>query len=640
MTARSQVIVDRSKDKVVIGGESFYIHIVKKGETYYSISKAYGITTEQLAAENPSAGMTIKEGQSLRIPVKLVSDTPAAPPAQIPVFSVHDNARFIYHKLSHGETVYFLSKKYNVTEQDIIGSNPGIDITKLPLGAEIAIPRKTETEITNKAIQDNEYYHKVTSGETLSSIARQYGISLRDLKRANRDVRFPRVGDYVKIPGLIKEVKRHPESVAIDTLTVIKEEEPDYLGRPSEYTPVNNLRGFVDVAVLLPFYLRENAERDNIDSSKTVKGKVEYRKTERPGDWIYPASVEFVEMYDGILLAADTLRSLGLNVNIHTWDIKSDTSEMIQLVNSGSLDNMDLIIGPVYSGNLSIVAAFAGKHEIPVVSPVPLFSNSVLNNNPYLFLAGASLEVAQKAIARKAGEYPDHNFVLIYSSNDDLEGDIGNFKKMITEELVKRTDLVKVKGLTFYSRSEYGLDSVKRLNQSLSEKGGNVVIIASENPPVMSEAIMEVRNLSRKYDLKVFGYPEMLSLSNIDPKFFFDLGLMVYSPSWIDYSSDDIVAFNSDFREKFFTEPSELSYAWQGYDIAYYFLSGLSIHGKQFILHPEIHNPDLLHTEFDFRRKNSDSGFENQKLYLIKFTNDYEVEKVEEISLPGSQNNF
>jgi hypothetical protein len=71
-----------------------------------------------------------------------------------------------------------------------------------------------------------------------------------------------------------------------------------------------------------------------------------------------------------------------------------------------------------------------------------------------------------------------------------------------------------------------------------------------------------------------------------------------------------------------------MSYAWLGYDITYYFLSGLAIHGKEFIMHPEIHNPDLLETEFDFRRKSIDDGFENQKLYPVWFTNDYEVRLV------------
>jgi hypothetical protein len=71
-----------------------------------------------------------------------------------------------------------------------------------------------------------------------------------------------------------------------------------------------------------------------------------------------------------------------------------------------------------------------------------------------------------------------------------------------------------------------------------------------------------------------------------------------------------------------------MSYAWQGYDIVYYFISGLAIHGKEFILHPEIHNPDLLHTEFDFRRNSIHNGFENQKLFLVRYSTNYELELV------------
>jgi hypothetical protein len=126
--------------------------------------------------------------------------------------------------------------------------------------------------------------------------------------------------------------------------------------------------------------------------------------------------------------------------------------------------------------------------------------------------------------------------------------------------------------------------------------------------------------------MNVFGYPGVRYLDNLDHKICFDLGLMVYSPYWIDYSRKDIKRFNERFRQKFYTEPSEISYAWQGYDIVYYFLSGLAMHGKEFLAHPEIHKVDLLHSEYDFRRKSVTDGFENQKLYLIRYSNSYDVE--------------
>ena len=110
---------------------------------------------------------------------------------------------------------------------------------------------------------------------------------------------------------------------------------------------------------MLPFYLPENSKRIEIDSSKLVKGKKIYKSNKVADDWIYPGSLDFLEMYEGILLAADTLRSLGLNINLHTYDIKSDTVEITRLINSGKLAGMDLIIGPVYSHNLTIVSAYA-----------------------------------------------------------------------------------------------------------------------------------------------------------------------------------------------------------------------------------------------------------------------------------------
>ena len=159
----------------------------------------------------------------------------------------------------------------------------------------------------------------------------------------------------------------------------------------------------------------------------------------------------------------------------------------------------------------------------------------------------------------------------------------------------------------------------------MSARTENIIIIASEEDPVISETLQEIHSLSRKYPVKVFGYPSLRGLENLEPKFIFELDILVFSPFWIDYSARDVKQFNSDFRSKFLNEPSEMSYAWLGYDITYYFLSGLAIHGKDFLVHPEIHNPDLLQTEFDFRRSSTDDGFENMKLFRVRYTKDYEV---------------
>jgi hypothetical protein len=149
----------------------------------------------------------------------------------------------------------------------------------------------------------------------------------------------------------------------------------------------------------------------------------------------------------------------------------------------------------------------------------------------------------------------------------------------------------------------------------------------------MSESISDINSLARKYDISVIGYPGMRYLENLDPRICFDLGLMIYTPYWIDYSRENIKQFLSDFLIKFHTEPEEMSYAWEGYDIAYYFLSGLALHGKDFIAHPEMHNPELLQNNFDFRRESLSTGFENQKLFLILYSKNYQIELLNDTPL-------
>lgn len=631
-TAGAQVVVERSEDKVIISGTPYYVHIVKKGETPYSIARAYNVTVEEITRENPPTVYGIKEGQSLRIPVRQTPSGESISRETVP--QTRDDARFIYHRIQPGETVYRLSKLYGVSENDIIAANPGREISRLPVNAVIAVPRREFIAGRQEfAAQDSDYiFHRVIRGESLASIAEKYGLSVRGLRKENRNIRFPQVGDFLRIPVVKKVVVPStaeilPDSARKDSSTV-----PILLPRPAGYTPVNNLRGTFDVAVLLPFYLRENSVRTDIDSSRVIKGRRVYRVIKRNEDWIYPGSLGFLEMYQGILLAADTLRSVGLNISLHVYDIRSDTIELTRLINRGALAEMDLIIGPVYSHNLEIMTAYAGPLGIPVVSPVPLFSNSLLAGNPYLFMANASLEVAQNAIARKAGEYFDNNFVFIHSDTSGVDPDVKNFKHKIFAELTNRLpyEEIRFKELIFYSRSKFGNDSINRLSHALSEDLNNTIIIASEETPVISETLQEIHSLSRKFPVKVLGYPAMRSAETLDLKYLFDLDIMVFSPYWIDYSRKDVRKFNADYHEKFLTEPDEMSYSWLGYDITYYFLSGIAIHGKEFLEHPEIHNPDLLYTKFDFRRKSTNDGFENHKLYTLRFTKDYVIQLLPE----------
>ncbi|MCD4729739.1 MAG: LysM peptidoglycan-binding domain-containing protein, partial [Bacteroidales bacterium] len=52
-----------------INGKDYYLHFVKQGETLFEIAKAYGITVDNLFKVNPESRGGIKPGQILKIPL-------------------------------------------------------------------------------------------------------------------------------------------------------------------------------------------------------------------------------------------------------------------------------------------------------------------------------------------------------------------------------------------------------------------------------------------------------------------------------------------------------------------------------------------------------------------------------------------
>ncbi|HTX72838.1 MAG TPA: LysM peptidoglycan-binding domain-containing protein [Rectinemataceae bacterium] len=96
-------------------------------------------------------------------------------------------ADVIYHVLQRGETLFSLSRQYNVPVEAIMSANGISDPSKLQAGQKLVIPGM----------------HKVQKGETLFSIARSYGISVQSLRSANKlgPSSIIKVGDLLVVPG-------------------------------------------------------------------------------------------------------------------------------------------------------------------------------------------------------------------------------------------------------------------------------------------------------------------------------------------------------------------------------------------------------------------------------------------------------
>ncbi|MCK7529924.1 MAG: hypothetical protein MZV63_02100 [Marinilabiliales bacterium] len=178
-------------------------------------------------------------------------------------------------------------------------------------------------------------------------------------------------------------------------------------------------------------------------------------------------------------------------------------------------------------------------------------------------------------------------------------------------------------GLTARSNAYSGVTSLDNL---LDAERENVIILSSTNTAVVSSTFSTLHSLSRKYDIKVIGYPEIRGLETVDLRYYYDLGLSIPAESYIDFSSPAAVAFINAFRKKFRTEPMAESFAWRGFDIAWYFIGGIATGGSDFLRDPGIFNPELLSLEPDFRRENRLNGYENRGMFILHYRKDMTIE--------------
>lgn len=120
---------------VVVAQTRVVEHTVVKGETLYRLSKNYGVTVEQIVAQNPGlTAETLQEGLLIKIP-----STGTAPSAM----SQKEYSRYATHKVQKEETIWGIARMYGISVDSLMESNPQMKEAnfKLKKGLVLRIPQ-------------------------------------------------------------------------------------------------------------------------------------------------------------------------------------------------------------------------------------------------------------------------------------------------------------------------------------------------------------------------------------------------------------------------------------------------------------------------------------------------------------------
>ena len=557
------VATAQNEQIVYIDGVKYTVYTVVKGDTLYSLSKRYNITIEELTAANPAMADGLKAGCNIKIPHKVEPKSKKSPKKSKRLFRSY--------KVAKGDTMYSIARLFEISVTTLIEDNANIDPAQIKVGDIVYVRRDqigTVTEQQNREHLDNQQkamnsvasdqysYHVVHQGETAESIAQRFDTKVKTLLELNGfDSRDSiREGLIIKVPKpksgtALPQQPAQGQQPQEQTTPAVTEPEAEVVEDVRFRALYPDTRA--EVALMLPLGTRERANQN------------------------------YVDFYQGFLLAADSLRLEGYESHIHLYNTAHDIAKVDQIIASEQLKSANLIVGPVYEDTLIPVARYAQKHSIPVVSPLANLTQSSYSN---VFQMSPR---AESKFAKVANLFDgSHRIVVITSQTIDKDFD-AEVKQLLGEREYTTHHYVyehpsviekRQKALAEGQEAEPSPSDLSPLLDS-TEKTLFIILAGTEVETDRILAALASANISlasrsiKAAPYRVFGNNKWNRYKNIDRSLFFSNNVVMLSTYLNDRNNEKIRKFSADYVSAFGVMPS--LYSFRGYDAAMIFIRSL-----------------------------------------------------------------
>jgi membrane-bound lytic murein transglycosylase D len=185
---------------------TFVEHFVAKGETMSGIAKRYRVSARLLAEANPKVKPSrLRPGQRLIVPTGGAISSAMARRMADPAVPAGTSASG-YHRVRRGETLSGIADEYGVTQRDLRQWNalPANGHIRAGQRLRVAPPKKERGKAVEQApASEPARTHLVRRGDTLTKLAKRYGVSVQAIRAANgmSEESTLRAGVALRIPG-------------------------------------------------------------------------------------------------------------------------------------------------------------------------------------------------------------------------------------------------------------------------------------------------------------------------------------------------------------------------------------------------------------------------------------------------------
>ncbi len=553
-------------------------------------------------------------------------------------FSQSTPDRFIVHKVKKKETLYSLSKIYNISIETIKEYNPLIDKIGLKRKMKLQIPFFKNKPVV-EALPELVIYkkHIVRPKETKWRLAYEYGLKISDLEKINPEiVSGLKVGQQILLPtgkdtivndfenelnyyqvksdensyqisqkiGISRDslVAYNPGLIAMEPQAEMILKIPNQFmgnfdiknGLLSERISLKDSffsNNYLQLVCFLPFKIREiefdSVEKTNIKLSKRN---------------LHTISTDF---YFGMEMAKDFCDSLGIKTKIKVIDTQNDLSVINEIISSIEWKGINAIIGPLIPKNLEFFSKNSQISDIPIVSPL---STKEIDGHKNVFQSVSRLKRLRKVMMNYIKNEIDstQNLVII---TDSINFKIANeFKKLsskshfvesekggfVIPELIDSLLVDSLKNQVIFESQNLGLvANVTSLLNSQVGKERDVQLFSS-----LRTAIYDNVNISRKH----LGNIKFTYLNDNFPR-----------------ETNERQKFKDTFLKKYGDYPSKESY--RAFDVTMDVILRLAYQNK--IHSDKIEETNYIENKFKYL-PDEGGGYSNFGFYILQ-NKDYDI---------------
>ena len=202
-----------SKEKVRSGGKVYYSHIVLERQTLFSISKAYGVSLQDIYDANPTLDLQhngLKKNQIILIPTtgtipaeeeaaepQAEAPQEAAPAAQAPqVRPEPDKSEYTVHTVKWYEDLKSIAKKYGTTEEILMAYN-GLESRKVTRRQQLRIPKNPSAVAVVTPTPDLPETPEIQENPEVQDTPEEGKTLLEELRDRAEDLLSIRFRDYI-----------------------------------------------------------------------------------------------------------------------------------------------------------------------------------------------------------------------------------------------------------------------------------------------------------------------------------------------------------------------------------------------------------------------------------------------------------